>query len=361
MPWGKWGKPHGSKWKCRDTNLIPVSLVDSLRLQLSAPRDTVDGAVITGAVVETSPTTPRAVSSATKSPARAHTVHVLETLFKDKRTAPARRCVVSTDRYCISNAIYITIYRGRLQAKIIKLGLSLSLLTQVYYLRFFRLLLCGGNHELRISLLRKENTHIAPRHVTGLCIMVLCLDIQTFNGVITWEARSLLWRHNFQKYWSPPPHHEVVTSCRALLLLYVGGRIVLRLIWSNVSNAVPKLLSKDEPNDKKKSLNYLDTNSFHHFKLKICTGHIDDVFTNDVYRNKTSNTNTLGSNGCSRFVADGKPCLYVLFNNNQHRTQIHQMYKNYCYYWHRYVSVNCGHFRINGIHLGRFGRLHNWL
>jgi hypothetical protein len=75
-----------------------VSLGDSLWLQLSAPCDDVDGAVITGAVVETTQTTLTAVSSATKSPARALTVHVLETLLKDKLTAPARRYVVSTDR-----------------------------------------------------------------------------------------------------------------------------------------------------------------------------------------------------------------------------------------------------------------------
>jgi len=64
-------------------------------------------------------------------------------------------------------------------------------------------------------------------------------------------------------------------------MLYVGGRIVLRLIWNNVSNALPKLLSKDEPNFKI-SLNYLDIDNFHDFKPKICTGYIDDVFTNDV-------------------------------------------------------------------------------
>jgi hypothetical protein len=37
-----------------------------------------------------------------------------------------------------------------------------------------------------------------------------------------------------------------------LLLLYVGGRIVLRQIWNNVSNAAPKLLSKEAPNGEKK-------------------------------------------------------------------------------------------------------------
>jgi len=90
---------------------------------------------------------------------------------------------------------------------------------------------------------------------------------------------------------APPPHHVVVTSCCAMLLLYVGGRIVLRLIRNNVSNALPKLLSKDEPNFKI-SLNYLDIDNFHDFKLKMCTGYTDDVFTNDVCRNKTANTNT---------------------------------------------------------------------
>ena len=88
-----------------------------------------------------------------------------------------------------------------------------------------------------------------------------------------------------------PPHHEVVTSRCANLLLYVGGRIVLRPIWNNASNVVQKLLSKDEPNIKK-SLNHLDTDNFHDFKLKICTGYIDDVFTNDVCRNKTASTST---------------------------------------------------------------------
>ena len=55
---------------------------------------------------------------------------------------------------------------------------------------------------------------------------------------------------------------------------------------------MPKLLSKGEPNEEKKSVNCLDTDNFHDFKLKICTGHIDDVFTNDDCRNKTANTNT---------------------------------------------------------------------
>lgn len=193
---------------------------DSLRLQLSAPCEALDGAVITRAVVQTTQTTPRAVSSATKSPARALTVHVLVALLKDKRTAPARRCVVSTDRYWICNTIYITIYRDRLEAKVIKLGLSLSLLSSSP--EFFRLLLCGGNHELRISLLKKtQHTHCpTPCDRQQLCIMFLCLDIQTFNGVITWEARSLLWRHNFQKYRSLLHHttsllHHAALCCRS--------------------------------------------------------------------------------------------------------------------------------------------------
>lgn len=237
-----------------------------------------------GGVVET-----RASCSATKSPARALIVHVLEPLLKDKQTAPARRCVVSTDRYWIRNAIYITMYRDRLQAKVIKLGLPLSLLTHFIIWLFPAIIVRWESRITYFVALIKKN--FALLHVTGN-IMFLCLDVQTFNGVITWEARSLRWRHNFQKYRSPPPHRESVTSCGPVLLPYVGGRIVLRLIWNNVSNAMPKLLSKGEPNEEKKSVNCLDTDNFHDFKLKICTGHIDDVFTNDDCRNKTANTNT---------------------------------------------------------------------
>jgi hypothetical protein len=43
---------------------------------------------------------------------------------------------------------------------------------------------------------------------------------------------------------APAPHHELVTSRCAMLPLCVGGRILLRLLWNNVSNAMSKLLSK---------------------------------------------------------------------------------------------------------------------
>jgi hypothetical protein len=54
-----------------------------------------------------------------------------------------------------------------------------------------------------------------------------------------------------------------------MLLLCVGWRNELRVIWNDVSNAVPKLLSGEEAN--LKNLKYLDISNFHGFKLKICT------------------------------------------------------------------------------------------
>jgi len=204
-------------------------------------------------------TKPRAVSSATKSPARALTVHVLELLLKDKRTAPARRSVASTDRYWIWIChIYITMYRDRLQAKDIKLSLSLSLLTQ-FLTGVFPPITHIVRWESRITYfdaLKKKTTY--PLH----CAM---WQATVVYYVSMFRHPDFQWRHHLRgsvaAVTSQLPKIPVPSStsrgCYIMLgyaAAQVGGRIVLLLLW-NVSNAVPKLLSKDEPNRKKSKLN----------------------------------------------------------------------------------------------------------